>query len=129
MVYDARGEKALITIGLSPVLHESAVGVVVDGKLVAAASEERFSRVKNDGGFPHRALEFVLRRAQVRPADVDHVAYAALPFFKERMRDVVGYGRNIAYEAVSSGELLNKLRHAFNYTRGLVLHKEWPTLG
>ena len=36
-------------LGLSPIAHESAIGVVVDGKLVAAAAEERFSRVKNDG--------------------------------------------------------------------------------
>jgi carbamoyltransferase len=119
----------LITVGLSPVLHESAVGVVVDGKLVAAASEERFSRIKNDGGFPHRALEFVLRQARVTPAEVDHVAYAALPFFKERLRDLVGYGHNLVYEAVSSGELINKLGHAANYTRGLLLHKEWSSLG
>jgi carbamoyltransferase len=119
----------VITLGLSPILHESAVGIVVDGKLVAAASEERFSRVKNDGGFPHRSLEFVLRQAGVTPAQVDHVAYAALPFLKERARDVVGYGRNIAYEAVRSGDLMNKLGHAVNFTRGLILHKEWPTLG
>jgi carbamoyltransferase len=128
-VYHPRGEIPLITVGLSPVLHESAVGVVIDGRVVAASSEERFSRVKNDGGFPHRSLEFVLRQAGVTPADVDHVAYAALPFFQERLRDVVGFGKNIAYEAVRSGELLNKLGHAFNYSRGLVLHKEWPSLG
>jgi carbamoyltransferase len=119
----------MITIGLSPILHESAVGIVIDGKMVAAAAEERFSRIKNDGGFPHQALEFVMRQAGVSAADVDHVAYAALPFFKERLRDVVGYGQNLAYEAVSHGDLVNKLGHAFNYTRGLLIHKDWPTLG
>lgn len=119
----------MITIGLSPILHESSVGVVIDGKLVAAAAEERFSRIKNDGGFPHRALEFAMRRAGITAADVDHVAYAALPFAKERFRDVVGYGRNIAYEATGSGDVVSKLCHVLNYTRGIVLHNEWPTWG
>ncbi|HVE24410.1 MAG TPA: carbamoyltransferase N-terminal domain-containing protein, partial [Sporichthya sp.] len=70
----------MIVVGLSPTAHESAVGVVVDGAIVAAASEERFTRVKNQDGFPHQALEFCLARAGVTAADVDHVAYAALPF-------------------------------------------------
>src|SRR5436190_20038432 len=99
----------MIILGLSPIVHESAVGILVDGRLVAAASEERFSRVKNDGGFPHRALEWVLRHAGVAAGDVDHVAYAALPFSKERMRDVVGYARNVAYVARASDQASHKL--------------------
>ena len=49
----------MVILGLSPIVHESAVGLVVDGKLVAAAAEERFSRIKSDGAFPDRALQFV----------------------------------------------------------------------
>ena len=51
----------MIILGLSPTAHESAVGLLVDGRIVAAASEERFTRVKNQGGFPLRALEFCLK--------------------------------------------------------------------
>src|SRR5690606_34982508 len=78
----------MIIVGLSPIVHESAASILVDGKLVAAASEERFSRVKNQGGFPHQALRYCLARAGVTASDVDHVAYAALPFGKERLRDL-----------------------------------------
>lgn len=115
----------MITIGLSPIAHESAVGIIIDGRLVAAASEERFSRVKNDGGFPRRAFEFVMRQAGVSAADVDHVAFAALPFYKERLRDVVAYVKDMAYEAVRGGDARSKLRHAANYTRIMLLRKNW----
>ena len=69
----------MIIAGLSPTAHESAIGILIDGRIVAAASEERFSRVKNQGGFPRRALELCLAKAGVDPKDIDHVAYASLP--------------------------------------------------
>lgn len=115
----------MILIGLSPTSHESAVGVLIDGRIVAAASEERFSRVKNQGGFPFRALEFCLKRAGVDPRDVDHVAYAALPYRKERLRDVVNYGQNLRYIASSGGSAKSRLFHVANYTRSLALNKDW----
>lgn len=119
----------MIIVGLSPTVHESSVGILVDGKLVAAAAEERFTRVKNDGGFPHRALEYVLRRAGVRASDVDHVAYAALPFTQERLRDLSGYAENVLYVAQASDRALHKLSHLANYTRALLLNKEWTSWG
>lgn len=121
----------MITIGLSPTLHESAVGVVIDGKIVAAAAEERFSRKKNDGAFPARALSFVLQRAGVAPKDVDHVAYAALPFRTERARDVAAWARNVGYEVFGGGggELRSTVGHLANYTRNLVVNSDWASLG
>ena len=109
----------MVIVGLSPIAHESAVGILVDGRLVAAAAEERFSRVKNQGGFPHRALEFCLKQAGVCAQDVDHVAYAALPFHKERLRDLAGYGRNLAYVVSADDAPTRKLSHFANYTRNL----------
>jgi len=119
----------MVIVGLSPIAHESAVGVVVDGRLVAAAAEERFTRVKNQPGFPFRALDYALRRAGVSPREVDHVAYAALPFHQERLRDLAGYGRNVLYVASASDAPARKLAHLVNYTRGLVLSKEWESWG
>jgi carbamoyltransferase len=119
----------MVIVGLSPIAHESAVGVLVDGKLVAAAAEERFSRVKNQGGFPYRALEYCLRQAGVTAADVDHVAYGALPFHRERMRDLAGFGSNLAYVARAEDEPARKLWHLANFTRNMVLHKEWESWG
>jgi carbamoyltransferase len=115
----------MVIVGLSPTAHESAVGILVDGKLVAAASEERFTRVKNQGGFPARALEWCMKRAGVSASDVDHVAYAALPFHKERARDLVGFGKNLAYVAMASDKAERKLAHLANYVRNLAFNSDW----
>jgi carbamoyltransferase len=115
----------MIIIGLSPTAHESAVGVLIDGRIVAAASEERFTRVKNQDGFPFRALDFCLKRAGIAPSDVDHVAYAALPFHEERRRDMVNYAHNVRYVATAEGSMKSRFYHVANYTRALVARKDW----
>jgi carbamoyltransferase len=117
----------MIIVGLSPTAHESALGILVDGRIVAAASEERFSRVKNQGGFPTRALEFCLKKAGVEPKEVDHVAYAALPFHKERLRDVVNYGQNVRYVASADGSAKSRIFHLANYARALAKNDNWLT--
>jgi carbamoyltransferase len=114
----------MVILGLSPAVHESAVGILVDGKLVAAAAEERFTRVKNDGAFPFGAIDYVMRQAGVEARDIDHVAYAALPALQERLRDLSGYGKNVLYVAQASDRALHKLAHLANYTRTLFLH-DW----
>ena len=48
-------------LGLSAFYHDSAAALVVDGRIIAAAQEERFSRIKHDNRFPHHALAFVLK--------------------------------------------------------------------
>jgi carbamoyltransferase len=60
-------------LGLST-MTESAAALLKDGQLVAAAEEERFSRVKHEGGFPYRAVRFVLESEGISLTDVDHVA-------------------------------------------------------
>lgn len=76
----------MIVLGLSFYYHDSSAALVKDGVLVAAAEEERFSRVKHDSGFPHLAIEFVLGRAGVTLHDVDFVVFYEKPFVKfERM--------------------------------------------
>ncbi|MBK7877290.1 MAG: carbamoyltransferase [Planctomycetes bacterium] len=73
-------------LGLSFYYHDSSAALVQDGVLVAAAEEERFSRVKHDSGFPHLAIEFVLKTAGITLADVDFVVFYEKPFVKfERM--------------------------------------------
>src|SRR5687768_9056643 len=105
----------MVIVGLSPIAHESAVGVLIDGKLVAAAAEERFGRIKNQSGFPYRALEYCMQRAGITAADVDHVAYGALPFHRERLRDLAGYGSNVAYVARADDAPARKLWHLANF--------------
>jgi len=72
------------TLGISAFYHDSAATLVIDGKIVAAAQEERFSRVRHDPGFPRQAIEYVLVHAGIKLADVDHVAYYEDPALKFR---------------------------------------------
>ena len=64
----------MIIVGLNAHHADAAAALVVDGKLVAAAEEERFRRIKHWAGFPSAAIEYCLREAGVKLNDVDHLA-------------------------------------------------------
>jgi carbamoyltransferase len=69
-------------LGISAFYHDSAACVVVDGDVVAAAQEERFTRKKHDPGFPARAVQYCLREAGTTVADVDYVVFYEKPLRK-----------------------------------------------
>jgi len=69
-------------LGLSAFYHDSAAALVEDGRITAAAQEERFSRRKHDARFPHHAIEYCLGEAGVRLGAVDLVAFYDKPFLK-----------------------------------------------
>jgi carbamoyltransferase len=69
-------------LGLSAFYHDSAAALVVDGELVAAAQEERFTRKKHDSGFPRNAVEYCLAEGGLALEEVDHVAFYDKPFLK-----------------------------------------------
>jgi carbamoyltransferase len=69
-------------LGLSAYYHDSAAALVVDGRIVAAAQEERFTRRKHDARFPFNAIAFCLGHAGIAPDDVDHVVFYEKPFLK-----------------------------------------------
>ena len=69
-------------LGISAFYHDSAAALVVDGKIVAAAQEERFSRRKHDPEFPTRAVAFCLAEAGLTPGELDYVAFYEKPFTK-----------------------------------------------
>ncbi len=69
-------------LGLSAFYHDSAAALVVDGTLVAAAQEERFTRKKHDARFPQHAVAYCLEHAGLKLADIDHVAFYDKPFLK-----------------------------------------------
>lgn len=69
-------------LGISAFYHDSAACLVRDGDIVAAAQEERFSRVKHDPGFPIRAVEYCLDEANLKIDDIDHVVFYDKPFVK-----------------------------------------------
>ena len=69
-------------LGVSAFYHDSAAALVEDGRIIAAAQEERFTRKKHDSGFPKNAIGFCLDRAGIKLADVDFVAFYDKPFLK-----------------------------------------------
>ena len=69
-------------VGISAFYHDSAAALVVDGEIVAAAQEERFTRKKHDARFPQQALEYCLREAGISLDKVDLVAFYDKPFLK-----------------------------------------------
>src|SRR5262245_5165718 len=69
-------------LGLSALYHDSAAALVVDGRVVAAAQEERFTRKKHDAGFPRHAMEYCLAEGECALADVDFVVFYDKPFIK-----------------------------------------------
>ena len=69
-------------LGLSAFYHDSAAAVVEEGRIVAAAQEERFTRRKHDAGYPRRAAAWCLAEAGVRLGDVDRVVFYDKPFLK-----------------------------------------------
>jgi len=69
-------------LGISAFYHDSAAALVVDGEIVAAAQEERFTRVKHDYGFPQQAIDYCLAEAGLSPQQLDYVGFYDKPLTK-----------------------------------------------
>jgi carbamoyltransferase len=69
-------------LGISAFYHDSAAALVLDGEIVAAAQEERFTRRKHDPGFPRHAIAYCLREAGLIPSQLDYIAFYDKPFCK-----------------------------------------------
>jgi len=69
-------------LGISAFYHDSAATIIVDGKIIAAAQEERFTRKKHDSTYPFNAIEFVLDFAKIKLSEVDQIIFFEKPFLK-----------------------------------------------
>ena len=69
-------------LGISAFYHDSAACLVKDGKIIAAAQEERFTRVKHDSEFPKYAIDFVLSKSNLKLSQVDNIVFFEKPFLK-----------------------------------------------
>ena len=69
-------------LGISAFYHDSAACILKNGKIIAAAQEERFTRKKHDPNYPHNAIEFVLKYANLKLSDVDQIVFFEKPFLK-----------------------------------------------
>ncbi len=66
-------------LGVNCFKHDAAAALFIDGVLVGASEEERFSRHKHDPGYPQKAINFLLAQSGLKPSDIDHVAYYMQP--------------------------------------------------
>lgn len=79
-----------IVLGFSAYFHDSSACIVVNGKVVAAALEERFSRIKHDASFPEQAIDFCIRKAEISVEEIDEVVFFEKPFTKfERILETI----------------------------------------
>ncbi len=80
-------------LGISAFYHDSASSILIDGKIVAAAQEERFTRIKHDSNYPYNAIEFVLKYSNLKLSEVDQIVFFEKPFLKfERLLETyVGF--------------------------------------
>ena len=69
-------------LGISAFYHDSAAAIIIDGKIIAAAQEERFTRIKHDSTYPYNAIEFVLEYCNLKLSEIDHIVFYEKPFLK-----------------------------------------------
>ncbi len=69
-------------LGISAFYHDSAAALIIDGKIISAAQEERFSRKKHDPRYPFHAIEFVLKYSNLKLGEIDHIVFFEKPFLK-----------------------------------------------
>ena len=69
-------------LGISAFYHDSAAALIIDGKIIAAAQEERFSRKKHDYRYPYNAVQYVLSEAKLKLSQINHIVFFEKPFLK-----------------------------------------------
>ena len=69
-------------LGISAFYHDSAAALIIDGKIISAAQEERFSRKKHDASFPLLSIKYILESEQIKLSDISKVVFYDKPFLK-----------------------------------------------
>ena len=69
-------------LGISAFYHDSAAALIIDGKIVSAAQEERFSRKKHDQSFPLNSIQYCLNEAKINKDEINYVTFYDKPFLK-----------------------------------------------
>ena len=86
-------------LGISAFYHDSAATIVIDGKIIAAAQEERFTRKKHDASYPYHAVEFVLNHSNLKLHQIDYIVFFIVVtpvslILKLLGKDVLGLKKN-----------------------------------
>ena len=69
-------------LGISAFYHDNTATIIIDGKIIAAAQEERFSRKKHDARYPFKAVNHVLSESNLKLHEIDHIVFFEKPFLK-----------------------------------------------
>lgn len=75
-------KKNIVILGISAFYHDSAAALIVNGTVVAAVQEERFTRIKHDDSFPIESIRWIIDSLNVDPVDIDHVVFYEKPFVR-----------------------------------------------
>ena len=69
-------------LGISAFYHDSAAALIIDGEIVAAAQEERFTRKKHDSDYPYNSIKYILSERNLKLSEIDHIVFYEKPFLK-----------------------------------------------
>ncbi len=69
-------------LGISAFYHDSAASLIIDGEIISAAQEERFTRIKHDSNYPFNAVEYVLNYSKLKLSQIDYIIFFEKPFLK-----------------------------------------------
>lgn len=114
----------MIILGISALYHDSAAALVLDGEIIAAAQEERFSRKKHDLGIPVQAMKYCLEEAGITAEDIDYVVYYDNPLLT-----LDRFLKNILVLGSESGALIEKSAESMLGTKMWVHQKLRFVLG
>ncbi|MDA7688336.1 carbamoyltransferase [Pelagibacteraceae bacterium] len=122
----------MIILGISAFYHDSAASLIIDGDIIAAAQEERFTRKKHDSSYPLNAVNYVLNEGKINLKDVDHIIFYEKPFLKfERLLETylafAPFGINSFYKSLPLW-LKEKLFQKQNLINFLKKHENYGDL-
>ena len=98
--------KTIVVLGISAYYHDSSAALVINGEIIAAAQEERFTRIKGDSSFPVNSIKYVLSEAGLQPSEITQVVYFESPFLK--------FDRIISTMLLGSFKSMNTFRAAMS---------------
>ena len=72
----------MLILGISAFYHDSSACIISDGEIIAAAQEERFTRIKHDASFPSHAIRYCLKEAKINSEQIENIVFYEKPFMK-----------------------------------------------
>ncbi|WP_347223045.1 carbamoyltransferase N-terminal domain-containing protein, partial [Bacteroides congonensis] len=109
-------------LGISALYHDAAACLVIDGKIIAAAQEERFTRIKHDPSFPAHAIKYCLETSGLKQHEIDIVVFYDNPLYT-----LDRYIKNIAMAGKDSKDVINRSFESM-FSEKLWIHKKLEAL-